>query len=51
MKDRVLRDFTVDDIKKVADTFHAWQLGEGYENVPGFVMQLPLRIFANMNMC
>lgn len=36
MKDRVLRDFTVDDIKKVADTFHAWQLGEGYENVPGF---------------
>jgi type I restriction enzyme M protein len=36
MKDRVLRDFTVDDIKKVADTFHAWQLGEGYENVTGF---------------
>jgi type I restriction enzyme M protein len=36
MKDRVLRDFTVDDIKKVADTFHAWQLGEGYENVAGF---------------
>jgi type I restriction enzyme M protein len=36
MKDRVLRDFTVDDIKKVADTFHAWQLGEGYDNVPGF---------------
>ncbi len=36
MKDRVLRDFTADDIKKVADTFHAWQLGEGYENVPGF---------------
>lgn len=36
MKDRVLRDFTVDDIKKVADTFHAWQQGEGYENVPGF---------------
>lgn len=36
MKDRVLRDFTVDDIKKVADTFHAWQLGEGYEDVAGF---------------
>ena len=36
MKDRVLRDFTVDDIKKVADTLHAWQLGEGYEDVPGF---------------
>ena len=36
MKDRVLRDFTMDDITKIADTFHAWQQGEGYENVPGF---------------
>ena len=36
MKDRVLRDFTVDDIRKIATTFHAWQLGEGYEDVPGF---------------
>jgi type I restriction enzyme M protein len=36
MKDRVLRDFTVDDIQKVADTFHAWQQGEGYADVPGF---------------
>lgn len=36
MKDRVLRDFTLEDIKKVADTFHAWQLGEGYEDVAGF---------------
>ncbi|WP_407276512.1 type I restriction-modification system subunit M [Halothiobacillus sp. DCM-1] len=48
MKDRVLRDFTVDDIKKIADTFHAWQLsspsplagegrGEGvYQDIPGF---------------
>ena len=36
MKDRVLRDFTSDDIKKIADTFHAWQHGEGHEDVPGF---------------
>ncbi|WP_343126110.1 type I restriction-modification system subunit M [Stenotrophomonas maltophilia] len=36
MKDRVLRDFTPDDIKKIADIFHAWQQGEGYEDVPGF---------------
>ena len=36
MKDRVLRDFTLDDIQKVADTFHAWQHGEGYADVPGF---------------
>jgi type I restriction enzyme M protein len=36
MKDRVLRDFTPDDVQKLADTFHAWQLGVGYEDVPGF---------------
>lgn len=36
MKDRVLRDFTVEDIQKITDTFHAWQHGEGYENVAGF---------------
>lgn len=36
MKDRVLRDFTLSDIQKVADTFHAWQQGEGYADVPGF---------------
>ena len=40
MKDRVLRDFTADDIRRVADTFHAWQMekegSKGYEDVPGF---------------
>lgn len=36
MKDRVLRDFTRDDIQKIADIFHAWQQGEGYADVPGF---------------
>ena len=36
MRDRVLRDFTVDDTAKIADTFHAWQHGESYENVAGF---------------
>lgn len=36
MKDRVLRDFTLADVQKVADTFHAWQQGEGYEDVKGF---------------
>ncbi|MDM7857085.1 type I restriction-modification system subunit M [Thiopseudomonas acetoxidans] len=25
MRDRVLRDFTAEDIAKIADTFHAWQ--------------------------
>lgn len=36
MKDRVLRDFTLSDIQKVADTFHVWQQGEGYADVAGF---------------
>ncbi|EJL6492155.1 type I restriction-modification system subunit M [Vibrio cholerae] len=27
MKDRVLRDFTLDDIQKVADLYHAWKTG------------------------
>lgn len=36
MKDRVLRDFAPEDIQKIADTFHAWQHGEGYEDEPGF---------------
>ena len=36
LKDRVLRDFTPDDIARIADTFHAWQRGAGYEDVPGF---------------
>ncbi len=36
MKDRVLRDFGDDDIRKIAGTFHAWKSGEGYADNPGF---------------
>lgn len=36
MRDRVLRDFTNDDIVKIADTFHSWQRGKDYEDVAGF---------------
>ncbi len=36
MKDRVLRDFTPEDIAKVTDTLHAWQKGDVYEDVAGF---------------
>ncbi len=42
MKDRVLRDFTADDIAKVADTYHAWQDGEGYEDEAGFCFSAKL---------
>ncbi|EGQ9169169.1 type I restriction-modification system subunit M [Vibrio cholerae] len=33
MKDRVLRDFTRDDIQKVADLYHAWKTGEEVNGV------------------
>ncbi|MGM0608778.1 MAG: type I restriction-modification system subunit M [Candidatus Muiribacteriota bacterium] len=36
MKDRVLRDFTKDDINKITKTFHKWKEGKGYEDEPGF---------------
>ncbi|NQY87199.1 MAG: type I restriction-modification system subunit M [Colwellia sp.] len=41
MKDRVLRDFSHDDIRQVADLFHAWKTGEAvngisYQDQAGF---------------
>ena len=40
MIDRVHRDLTDDDIRKIADTYHAWRGDEDYdkeyEDVPGF---------------
>lgn len=36
MRDRVLRDFTKDDIAKIADTFHAWQEDKDYQDEAGF---------------
>jgi type I restriction enzyme M protein len=43
MKDRVLRDFDYEkDILRVADTFHAWKKGEGYEDEPGFCKSVTL---------
>jgi type I restriction enzyme M protein len=42
MKDRVLRDFTEDDLNLVTNTYHNWQIGEGYEDVAGFVKTVRL---------
>lgn len=42
MKGRVLRDFTADDLSQVTDAFHNWQMGEGYEDVAGFVKSAAL---------
>lgn len=44
MKDRVLRDFTKDDINQITQAFHSWQTGEGYEDVAGFVKSVTLEL-------
>ncbi len=36
MKDRVLRDFTQDDLNKICDVYHAWQTGQDYADQKGF---------------
>ena len=42
MKDRVLRDFTDEDLEKVTATFHAWKEGQGYEDEAGFCKSVTL---------
>ena len=44
MKDRVLRDFTNANIKEIADTFHNWKKGEGYEDIAGFCKSADLAL-------
>ncbi|WP_287884777.1 class I SAM-dependent DNA methyltransferase [Paracoccus sp. (in: a-proteobacteria)] len=36
MVDRTRREFSDADIARIAETYHAWRLGEGYVDVPGF---------------
>ncbi|MCK9002520.1 type I restriction-modification system subunit M [Haemophilus influenzae] len=47
MKDRVLRDFTADDIAKIADTLHAWQTSDGYEDQAAFCKSATLEEIKN----
>ena len=46
MKDRVLRDFSLDDLKKVTEIYHNWQVSEGYEDEAGFVKSAKLEELA-----
>ena len=34
--DRTRKEFSTDDIDKIAAIYHAWREGKSYENVPGF---------------
>jgi type I restriction enzyme M protein len=36
MVDRTRREFSAEDIAKIAETYHRWREGIGYEDVPGF---------------
>jgi type I restriction enzyme M protein len=36
MVDRTRKELTADDVAKVAEAYHAWREGAGYEDVPGF---------------
>lgn len=36
MKDRVLRDFSAEDLAQITDTYHSWQTGDGYDEIAGF---------------
>ncbi|MFU2090020.1 type I restriction-modification system subunit M [Avibacterium avium] len=47
MKDRTLRDFTPEDIAHIANTYHAWQQNNGYENQAGFCYAASLDEIAN----
>lgn len=42
MKDRVLRDFTAEDLSQVTGAFHNWQMGQSYEDIAGFVKSVEL---------
>ncbi|CCK02751.1 Type I restriction-modification system,DNA-methyltransferase subunit M [Cronobacter sakazakii 701] len=51
MKDRVLRDFTREDIAKIADTFHKWQADKDYEDPPPFSSRQRWKIFKKTTLC
>jgi type I restriction enzyme M protein len=36
MVDRRVRELSEEDIKRIADTYHSWKNGKGYEDIQGF---------------
>jgi type I restriction enzyme M protein len=36
MVDRTRKEFSDADVAQIAETYHAWRLGEGYADIPGF---------------
>lgn len=51
METRTRRAFTVDDVNKIADTYHSWRgtetsAGQSYEDVPGFCKAVTTDVIA-----
>ena len=46
MKDRVLRDFTAEDIARITGAFHNWKRGKDYADEPGFCFSANLEQIA-----
>ena len=47
---RRTREFSHDDIQKIADIYHAWRTGEGaYEDAKGFCASVPLERMKDLN--
>jgi type I restriction enzyme M protein len=42
IKDRVLRELSVDDVRKIIDAFLAWKRGIRYEDEPGFCKSISI---------
>jgi type I restriction enzyme M protein len=42
MVDRTRKEFTDADVAQIADTYHAWRLGEGYADIAGFCKSVSL---------
>jgi type I restriction enzyme M protein len=47
MKERVLRDFSQDDISDISGTFHNWQNGQEYSDLPGYCKTVTLEDIAD----
>ena len=49
MVDRTRKEFSAEDIAKIAGVYHAWREGKGYEDVPGFCKSAKLDEIRNRN--
>lgn len=43
MVDRTRREFSDEDVERIADTYHRWREGKDYEDVPGFCNSTKLK--------